>query len=138
MLVSPLDVSLMYSALSNDGKIMQPILDITNGVNSKVLSEAIDKKHLQTLINAYESVISYKDGTGSEAKLEGVKLVGNTGTAELKKDKDDKSAQENGWFVATNVDAINDKKVSISMIIENTKDRGGSSIVVPKSKRLNS
>ena len=43
MLVSPLDVSLMYSALSNDGKIMQPILDITNGVNSKVLSEAIDK-----------------------------------------------------------------------------------------------
>lgn len=132
VLVSPLDVSLMYSALSNDGKIMQPILDITNGVNSKVLSEAIDKKHLQTLINAYESVISHKDGTGSEAKLEGVKLVGKTGTAELKKDKDDKSAQENGWFVATNVDAINDKKVSISMIIENTKDRGGSSIVVPR------
>ena len=40
--MTPLDVSMSYSALSNNGNIMKPRLVISENKNQKVYSEAIN------------------------------------------------------------------------------------------------
>jgi penicillin-binding protein len=60
-------------------------------------------------------------------------LAGKTGTAELKKNLEDKNAEENGWFVAFNTD---NPRLLVAMVIEDVKNRGGSHYVVPKVKKV--
>lgn len=60
------------------------------------------------------------------------RLLGKTGTAELKQSLEDESAEENGWFVALNVD---EPRLAIAMMIEDVKTRGGSHYVVPLVKK---
>lgn len=57
-------------------------------------------------------------------------MLGKTGTAELKKSLDDE-AEENGWFVAMNTEQ---PRLTIAMIVEDVKERGGSHYVVPLVK----
>lgn len=59
-------------------------------------------------------------------------MLGKTGTAELKKSLEDTEAQENGWFVAMNVDS---PQLTIAMMIEDVKGRHGSHYVVPLVKQ---
>lgn len=133
VLTTPLDVAMMYSALANDGNIMQPILDITDKVDSKVYKEAISTDNLPILIDCFKSVVNDTDGTGNKAKVEGLDIAGKTGTAELKTSKDDTDGKENGWFVGVDVD---ESKLAISMIIEDVKGRGGSDLATTKVKNI--
>ena len=87
VLMTPLDVSMSYSALSNNGNIMKPRLVISENKNQKVYSEAINKENLENLISCFGAVINDEDGTGNLGKINGVNLVGKTGTAEIKKSK---------------------------------------------------
>ncbi len=131
VMMSTLDVALAYSALSNEGNIMQPRLVVSENSEAKIYKNAIDPKYLPILKESFASVINDSDGTGKDAKIKGVNLVGKTGTAEIKSSKDDEEGTENGWFVALDIDSSN---IVVSMIIEDVKDRGGSNLVVPKVK----
>ncbi len=133
VLTTPLNMTMIYSTLGNDGKIMMPKLDITKPSEPKVYKEAIDKSNLITLTDCFSSVINDERGTGHDAKIDGVNIAGKTGTAEIKKSKEDTSGTENGWFVAVDTDK---GKLAISMIIENVKDRGGSHIPTVKVKNV--
>ena len=124
ILVSPLDIALMYSALSNEGIIMKPRLDIGLNSDVEVWKNAINSDKVPSLIEAFTAVINDVDGTASAAKIQGHNIAGKTGTAEIK-EKQGESGTENGWFVATDVDT---SKISISMIIEDVQGRGGSTI----------
>ena len=133
VLMSPLDVSLAYSALGNNGDIMQPRLNIGENGEAKVWKSAIKAEKVPALVDAFSAVINDADGTATNAKVDGFNIAGKTGTSEIKKDQKDESGKENGWFVAVNTD---DSKIAISMIIEDVKDRGGSSIPTAMVKNV--
>ena len=78
-------------------------------------------------------ILEDPNGTGHGAKISGVNLAGKTGTAELKKDAKDVTAEENGWFTCMNTD---NPKIVISMIMENVKNTGESHHVVPIVKGI--
>lgn len=133
VLMSPLDVALAYSALGNNGDIMQPRLNIGENGEAKVWKSAIKAEKVPALVDAFSAVINDADGTAANAKVDGFNIAGKTGTSEIKKDQKDESGKENGWFVAVNTD---DSKIAISMIIEDVKDRGGSSIPTAMVKNV--
>lgn len=135
VLMSPLHVALMYSSLVNDGNIMVPtITSFTPGTSAKVWKKnLISKENIKTLVNCFTAVIDNPSGTGHAAKMDGTPLAGKTGTAELKKNAEDKSAEENGWFTCMNT---TNPRIVVSMIIENVKNRGESHYVVPIVKRV--
>lgn len=133
VLTTPLNMTMIYSSLGNYGKIMMPKLDITKESEPKVYKQAIEKEYLDILKNCFSEVINDPKGTGHSAKIDGVNIAGKTGTAELKKDKEDTAANENGWFAGVDTD---EGKLAISMIIENVKGRGGSEIPTVKTKNI--
>lgn len=134
ILVTPLNMALAYSALGNNGDIMQPRLVTSINKKEKVWKEsAIDKKYLNDLIKAFKAPIEENGGTANDAKINGLSIAGKTGTAEIKQSQDDKNGTENGWFVA--VDTGN-SKIAISMILEDVKDKGGSHAVTPKVRNV--
>ena len=133
VLVTPLNVTMMYTSLANEGKIMVPRLVISENNNPKIYKEAIDKKYLSELKNDFVGVINDKDGSGYNCKIDGINIAGKTGTAEIKSSKDDKEGNENSWFVAVDLDK---SKIAISMVMEDMKDKSTSNYLVPKVKNV--
>ncbi|UOY92857.1 penicillin-binding transpeptidase domain-containing protein [Ectobacillus sp. JY-23] len=129
VLMTPLHVALSYAPFITRGSIPAPSLQ--KGENEgmvwkdKIMSEATAMLVHNSLIR----VIDDPEGIGRAAKIDGARLAGKTGTAELKKAKRTEG-QENGWFVA-----YDEKKVVVVMI-EDVKTRGGSNYVVAKVKRV--
>ncbi|GAB6169599.1 penicillin-binding protein 2 [Clostridium carnis] len=134
LMVTPLNVALAYSALGNNGNIMKPRLVISENSEASIWKEkAIDPKNLPTLIGAFTALINDSDGTITDGKVQGITVAGKTGTAEIKKSQDDTNGTENGWFVSVNPE---DSKISLAIMIENVKGRGGSHIPVGKVKNV--
>ena len=78
-------------------------------------------------------MVNDADGAAHEAQITGYNIAAKTGTAEIKASQDDTTGTENGWFVAVDTTS---SKLSVAMIIEDVKDRGGSSIPIPKVKAI--
>ena len=133
VLTTPLQITMAYSALGNEGKIMTPRLVISENKEEKVYSEAIQKKYLKELQRDFAGVIKDSNGSGYLCKIEGVNLAGKTGTAEIKSTKEDETGDENSWFVAVDMD---NSKLAISMVMENMKDKSTSKDLVPKVKNI--
>lgn len=135
VLISPLHLALMYSSLVNNGNIMVPLLSKPNGQTTAKVWKAnlISPENIKTLLNCFTAVIENPSGTGHAALTSGIPLAGKTGTAELKKNAKDITAEENGWFVCMNT--VN-PKIVVSMIIEDVKNRGESHFVVPIVKNV--
>lgn len=131
VLMTPLHTSLVYSSLVNNGDIMKPSLN--KDKEPEVWKEkVISDTSRSLLLDSFIRVIEDKNGTGHDARINNLRLAGKTGTAELKLTKGD-TDQENGWFVAMDVD---DPEIVISMFIEAVEDKGGSSYVLPKVKKV--
>jgi len=130
VLMNPLQLALAYSAVVNDGNIMSPTLENFNEkVKSKVWkANVVSKENIKFIKDGLAAVIENPAGTGYGAKINGVALAGKTGTAELKKDANDKIAEENGWFICMDTAS---PRIVVSMIIEDVKNRGESHYVVP-------
>ena len=133
VLMSPLQIALSYSAVVNDGNIMSPTLE---AINAKLVpkvwkSSVISKDNIKIIKDDLTAVIDDVNGTAHNVQTDGLALAGKTGTAELKKDDSDTTAEENGWFVC--MDTAN-PKIVISMLIENVKNKGESHYVTPMVK----
>ena len=134
IMVTPLHVALSYSALANNGDIMQPRLVISENVESKIWKQgAISKDNLPTLIDSFTALINDPGATISDGAVPGFRVAGKTGSAEIKKSQDDTNGTENGWFVSVDPDT---SKISLAMIIEDVKGRGGSHVTVPKVRNV--
>lgn len=134
LMVTPLNMALAYSALANDGNIMNPRLVLTSDSSSTVWKEsAIKSEYLPTLIEDFSAMVNDADGSAHSAKIDGFNIAAKTGTAEIKASQDDTTGTENGWFVAVDTTS---SKLAVAMIVEDVKDRGGSSIPIPKVKAI--
>lgn len=80
------------SAIANDGKMMKPyyIKAVKDGVTGKVtttkptqVGTPVSNETANETLEQLRSVIEAKDGTGSMYKLDGYKLAGKTGTAQI-------------------------------------------------------
>lgn len=134
LMVTPLNMALAYSALANDGNIMNPRLVLTSDSSATIWKEsAIKSEYLPTLIEDFSAMVNDTDGSAHSAKIDGFNIAAKTGTAEIKASQDDTTGTENGWFVAVDTTS---SKVAVAMIVEDVKERGGSSIPIPKVKAI--
>jgi cell division protein FtsI/penicillin-binding protein 2 len=134
ILISPLHLAMMYGSLASNGNIMLPVLEIKNEFSPKVWKEqAIASKDVPLLIEYLRQVVDNPAGTGYTQPSTKTKILGKTGTAELKKSLSDTTAEENGWFVAMNVEQ---PRLVVAMLIEDVKNRHGSHYVVPLVKKV--
>jgi len=130
--MTPLHLALVYSAFVNNGNMVYPSLvkgeQHEQYWKSNVMSPdtaAMLKQHLQ-------SVMEDARGTGRGARVSGIRIAGKTGTAELKRKKGE-LGQENGWYVATNVDH---PRLLVAMMVEDVRGRGGSHYLDSKIKQV--
>lgn len=134
LMVTPLNMALAYSALANDGNIMNPRLVLTSDSSATIWKEsAIKSEYLPTLIENFSAMVNDADGSAHLAQIDGFNIAAKTGTAEIKVSQDDTTGTENGWFVAVDTSS---SKLAVAMIVEDVKDRGGSSIPIPKVKAI--
>ena len=134
VMVTPLHVALFYTTLANEGNIMQPRLVISENSEAKIWKEGlISKDNLPTLIDAFTALVNDSGATIADGAVPGHRVAGKSGSAEIKKSQDDTTGTENGWYASVDPDS---SKISIAMIIEDVKGRGGSHVTVPKVRNV--
>ncbi|MCP8969313.1 penicillin-binding transpeptidase domain-containing protein [Ectobacillus ponti] len=132
VLMTPLHVALTYAPIVNSGKIPAPVL-VKGEEQPKVWKEgAMTTEEANLLKRALTAVVNDPEGTGRAAQLPGRLLAGKTGTAELKQEKAE-AGKENGWFVGFDAASPN---LIVAMMVEDVKEKGGSSHVAEKVRRL--
>lgn len=130
LLVNPLHLSSMYSALVNGGNMVRPYL--TAGQETAYWKEQVfTPEAAKTVLDTLYQVVESENGTAHEAYRSDYRLAGKTGTAEIKDSKDDTEGTELGWFVGLCAEDT-ESPLLITMMIEDVKGRGGSHYVVPK------
>lgn len=134
VMVTPLHMALSYSTLANEGNIMQPRLVISENSEAKVWKEGlISQNNLPILVDAFTASVNDAGATLPNGVVPGHRVAGKSGTAEIKSSQEDTNGTENGWFVSVDPDS---SKISIAMIIEDVKDRGGSHVTIPKVRNV--
>ena len=126
ILVTPLNMVLMTSAIANDGEMVKPFL----------VSEVIDKngKTIKTYDSERISKVSnigvaqeikemmrevVLSGTGKKASLRNIEVAGKTGTAE------NASEKSHSWFVG--FAPYDDPKIAVVVLLEEEGTTGGTS-----------
>lgn len=133
--LNPVHMAAIFSAFVNGGDMMTPYLEKSKA--PAVWKQGVfTPEAVETVKNGMVQVIESPDGTGHEFKIDGLKMAGKTGTAEIKKNKDDTEGTELGWFVAYPADADQSKQYLTVMMIEDVKGRHGSHYVIPLVRAL--
>lgn len=130
VLINPIHMASVYTAFVNQGDMMAPYLEMEK--SPKVWKEkAFSKEAVQTVQKALIQVVENPAGTAHSFRVEGLKLAGKTGTAEIKDSKEDTSGTEIGWFVGFPADGNQEKQYLVLAMVEDVKGRGGSHYVIP-------
>lgn len=134
VLVTPLHMAMVASAVANDGKMMEPILvrevEDPKGKSirkhdAKVLQESIGEETAKTLNEYMISVV--ENGTGKRAAMRRTKVAGKTGSAE------NASGENHAWFIG--YAPANDPQIAVSVIVEQA-GRSGGSIAAPMARDI--
>lgn len=136
LLVNPVHLLSMYSMFVNSGNMLRPTLAWEENCTAQVWKEqAVSAQTAETVKNDLVQVIENPAGTGAGARIDGITMLGKTGTAEIKESQDDTAGIERGWFICETVDDI-DKPVAVVGMVEDVKDKGGSSYVTAKVRSI--
>lgn len=136
VLVNPLHLLSMYSMFVNDGNMIQPVLKYEENAAAKIWKEkAVSAQTAQTVKQSLLSVIENPSGTGASAKIDGVTMLGKTGTAEIKESQDDTTGVERGWFICETTEDMSNQIAVVGMV-EDVKTKGGSSYVTQKVSNI--
>ena len=130
--MSVLHLAAAYSPFLNEGNLIKPILLSTEEKGQVWKKNIISSSTAKTISDDLQQVIESPNGTAHAGEIAGKTLAGKTGTAELKAKQGEKGT-ENGWYVA--YDKKN-KDLLIAMMIEGVQDKGGSSHVVKKVRKI--
>lgn len=137
IMINPLHMACIYTAFSNNGSIIKPYLVYRQEVNPEYwIPDAFSADVAGRVRDGLIKVVNDSNGTGYAAHREDIVLGGKTGTAEIKNSKEDTTGTELGWFaVFTAEDTVKQPLIIVSMV-EDVKERGGSSYVVEKNKQV--
>jgi len=126
LLVTPLNMAMVTSAIANNGMMVKPIL-VKKVVTPKgktvkeneieVLSEVTDSAIANQIKEMMVKVVT--QGTGTKAQIKNIRVAGKTGTAENETGKD------HAWFVG--FAPADQPQVAVAVILENSGTTGGTS-----------
>lgn len=135
ILVNPVHMASIYSAFVNNGKMVKPYLEFKNNKVEYLKDDVFSADAINTVKDALFNVVNSSAGTASDAKIEGITLLGKTGTAELKTSKDDTESGTLGWFNCI-TEGRKDEELLIVGMVENEQNNasGGSHYVISKIK----
>ena len=130
LMVNPIHMAMMYSVFTEDGNMIKPYIEYKlDRTPTYYKSEVISSENANIIKQDLLQVVL--KGTAKECIIEGKNIYGKTGTAEIKKDQQDTTGTENGWFCA-----FDDESNLIVSVVEDVKGRGGSHYVVRKTKEI--
>jgi penicillin-binding protein 2 len=115
VLITPLQAAVLISAIANNGKLVQPY--IVESVGEEKIKRPSPKqlpislRTIDIIKDALYSVVESDDGTGINARVEGLSVSGKTGTAQAT------GHTSHGWFVG--YAPSENPKVAIAVFIEN-------------------
>jgi len=124
VLVTPLHMAMIASAIANKGEMVKPILvkeiispegRVIDFNGTEVISQATDLFTANEVKNMMVEVV--QRGTGKNARINGVKVAGKTGTAQNPSDKD------HAWFIG--FAPADNPKIAIAVILEQEGSSGG-------------
>lgn len=135
--VSALHLASIYSAFLNDGNILRPYIELEESKTPEYwIENAFTAEAAQTVLDGLKAVINDPNGSGHAAAMDSISLAGKTGTAEIKESQTDESGTELGWFCVFTTQEPKEDSVLIISMVEDVKDRGGSSYLVGKSSAI--
>lgn len=137
LLINPLHLASIYTAFINNGNMVMPILRYQKEKEPVYWKEKVFTQEAVKLVkDALIQVIESPNGLAKVCHMDSVTLAGKTGTAEIKASKADTDGTELGWFAVFTPDTeVSDALLLISMV-EDVKERGGSTYVVKKDKKI--
>lgn len=119
---TPLQMAMVAAAIGNRGVLMNPFLvrevrapdlSVLDRTDPKELGEAISPQSANALAEMMVTVV--EEGTGSNARIDGVRVGGKTGTAQQGNDR-----RPHAWFVS--LAPVDDPQVAVAVVLE---DGGG-------------
>ena len=133
LLVTPMHMALLADAFANGGKIMKPYLvqDVITPGGTVVYKAQPSRwltattPEMAALIDSYVEDVVTK-GTGTAARVQGVRVTGKTGTAENPAGKD------HAWFIGSA--ELPERKIVFAIIVEN--GGGGGIEAAPIAKQM--
>ncbi|MCL3992974.1 peptidoglycan D,D-transpeptidase FtsI family protein [Streptomyces lavenduligriseus] len=141
---TPLQMAMVASAVANDGKLMKPYmvdtlqssnLDEVAKTEPEELSRPLSPKNAQILQDMMQTVV--EKGTGTNARINGVKVGGKTGTAQHGVEN---SENPYAWFISYAKLPDGSSPVAVAVVIEdesaNRDDISGGGLAAPIAKNV--
>ena len=136
ILVNPIHMASIYSAFVNNGNMIKPTIIYEENKQPEYLKEnAISEEAANTIKEDLIQVVENPNGTANDAKIEGLTIGAKTGTAELKKSKDEEG-EVIGWFNAFTADETSAKQLVVVSMVEDANSVGGSHYLFPKVTQI--
>jgi penicillin-binding protein 2 len=152
LLVTPIQMARLISAIYNGGVIYQPKVIKWVGKKGEEAQEfaptqmgqiEVKPENLQMVKDGLVGVVNESHGTGGRARVRGIKVAGKTGTVQvvtLETVKDFEEEEEipvkyrdHAWFVA--LAPVDQPKMAMAILIENA-GQGGSKVAAPIAREL--
>lgn len=124
LLTTPIQLANITSAIANRGYFFTP--HIVKKIDNKAITDSaytipkytsIDKKHFEPIIEGMHEV--FKSGTAKWVNIDGIDMVGKTGTAENFTRVDGKKIQLTDHSILVAFAPKDDPKIAIAVFIEN-------------------
>ncbi|MEV0113389.1 penicillin-binding protein 2 [Streptomyces sp. NPDC050844] len=138
---TPLQMAMVASAIANDGTLMEPYmvselqapnLDVIEKHAPKEMSRPLSEENAQKLQDMMQTVVN--DGTGRNAKIDGVTVGGKTGTAQHGLNN---SKNPYAWFISY-AKTDSGSPVAVAVVVEDSAasrdDISGGGLAAPIAK----
>ncbi|MEU9588318.1 peptidoglycan D,D-transpeptidase FtsI family protein [Streptomyces sp. NPDC048219] len=141
---TPLQMAMVTSAIANNGTLMKPYmvdelqapsLDTIEKTDPQEMSKPLSPENAQILQSMMETVV--KDGTGTNAQIDGVTVGGKTGTAQHGVEN---SENPYAWFISYAKTGDGGSPVAVAVVVEDENasrdDISGGGLAAPIAKSV--